>query len=242
MTLEGATILLAGMTFLLAVVTVLVTAFSDTIRGWVRRPKLALVVGMQPPEAHRTVLSRATPNPAATACYYFLLRLENTGNVEAKDVEVFASRLLEKCADRSYRPVTEFLPMNFVLSFVQRPTLPSLPAGLHKHYTLGHVIDPRHRKEFPLETHPEAQQAVGDSPQTTFVLDVEFRSNTLGHLLKPGSYQLELRVGASNAKSSTWVLDLELTGRWFDTDKDMFAKGVVLGLHRAGLERPATER
>jgi len=230
MTLEGATILLAGMTFLLALVTV----FQDAFWRRIRRPVIALAIEMQPPEAHKTVLARPAPNAAETACYYFLLRVENAGSAEAKNVEVFASRLLERCADHSYRPVERFLPMNLVLSFTQppRPTLPSLPAGLHKHFTLGHVIDPRHRREFPLEIHPDVREAVAEPPQTTFVLDMEFKSNTLGHLLKPGSYQLELSVGASNAKSSRWVLDLELTGGWFDTDRDMFAKGVVLALRR----------
>jgi Na+-transporting methylmalonyl-CoA/oxaloacetate decarboxylase gamma subunit len=232
MTLEGATILLAGMTFLLAVTTVLVTAFQDTFRAWVRHPMVTLATEMQPPEAHKTVLARAGGSPAQTDCYYFLLRVENVGNARAENVEVFAKRLLEKCADKSYRPVEGFLPMNLILSFSEQPVLPSLPPGLHKHWTLGHVINPRQRNEFPGESHPDLRRTADAALLTTFVLDVQFRSNTLCYFLRPGSYQLELAVGAGNAKSSSWVLDLELTGSWFDAEKDMFAKGIWLALRR----------
>jgi hypothetical protein len=228
MSLECATILLATFTFVLA----LVTAFQDSIRAWLRRPKLTLATGTCPPEAHKTVTVHRTDPSISAECYYFLLRVENSGNSRAENVEVFAKRLSRKQADGTFSPVDTFLPMNLLWSFSRTPILQALPPGFYKHCSLGHIINPARSREFPSESAPDSEQKGSSIPLTTLVLDVEFLSNARTHLLSPGTYRLELSIGAANSKARDCVLTIGHTGIWYSSDSDMLSRGVSLSLEQ----------
>jgi hypothetical protein len=61
-------------------------------------------------------------------------------------------------------------------------------------------------------------------------LELEVRPLTLIHLLQPGEYKLELIVAADNVKPKRKIVSIELTGDWFETENEMFEKGVVLSI------------
>jgi len=229
MTLEHATILLAAVTFLLAVLTV----FGDRIRSLVWHPVLTLKAQMSSPEAHKTTMTRRGDAQIRTDCYYFLIRVENSGSTRAENVELFVKDLKKRGIDEGYHSVGGFLPMNLLMSFTRQPVLKSLSPGLHKHCSLGHVIDPAHRREFPSETHPDFRGNVTQEGGATFVLDVEFQSNNLFHLLKPGEYEIGLTLAASNAKTSDWSLRITHIGVWSGNETEMFERGTSISLRRA---------
>jgi hypothetical protein len=66
-------------------------------------------------------------------------------------------------------------------------------------------------------------------PKTWFALETEFKAFANSHLLEPGRYRLLLQIAAANAKPVEQTVELELSGDWFDSETEMFSKGIVLG-------------
>ena len=93
-----------------------------------------------------------------------------------------------------------------------------------RHCDLGHVVNPTFRKD------------VGDDlptlavTDTVLALDLEIQPNTRSHLVPPGVYHLMVRVAAANCPPRTHVLELTLTGKWFDDEPRMFTDGLGLKL------------
>ena len=59
---------------------------------------------------------------------------------------------------------------------------------------------------------------------------VEFPSATRSHLLQPGVYRLELKIGAGNVAPIDKTVELSVTGNWFDEEEVMFRDGIGLRL------------
>ena len=143
-------------TWVTAIATLLLAAlalFQDSLRKWLTKPELELHIRPHPPECHptewlsvRTVckiypLTNERSDETVQVslpCYYFRLRVTNSGNCEAREVEVFAKELKRHSQRRGeFDDVARFSPMNllwrtcdnlFSTSF--RPSSPSF-ATLH---------------------------------------------------------------------------------------------------------------
>ena len=55
-------------------------------------------------------------------------------------------------------------------------------------------------------------------------------ASSLSHIITKGEYQLKIIVAAVNAKPREEIIKISLSGEWFDDDKEMLKKGVVLEL------------
>jgi len=164
-------------------------------------------------------------------CYYLLLRVENTGKARAEQVEVFLSKIAKEDTGGNWVPVNSFLPQRLLWSFSQGAHLPSLSPGMHSHCNLGHILPPWGRSHVQGEN-PNALDFWGKpvvpDDKTVLCLDVQFRSNNLSHFLIPGKYRLDLLLGSSQTKAVPFQITLDLSGKWFESEKDMFQEGVTL--------------
>jgi hypothetical protein len=83
-------------TFLAALVALLK---EDLVSVW-RRPRLNVRISLAPPDCHKTEFTLGSARTGeflgSWPCYYLRVWVENVGNIRAKYVEVFASRLLRK--------------------------------------------------------------------------------------------------------------------------------------------------
>lgn len=215
------TLLLAIATFL----AVLAAVFQDRIRSWVWRPKLELRIMPAPPDCHKTFWT--LPDGTRAPCYYLRASIENVGRRAAERVGLFLSELLEKTSNGFERP-QGFLPMNLVWAYFNEPFLDHLSPHIPKHCAIAHV------------SHPSARHALGeDNPslglgrdQTVLRLDVMWPPNTLGHLLRPGTYKLRLVVESTNAMPVTKWIEIVHTGKWFDDEQEMLSTGLQVRLLR----------
>src|SRR6185312_2676697 len=88
-----------------------IAVFQDSIRERIRRPKLNLTAVLRPPACHKTMLV-LHPMGAQYPCHYFRLGITNTGNTEAKQVQLYLASVKKKRKDTEFDDVDRFLPMN----------------------------------------------------------------------------------------------------------------------------------
>jgi hypothetical protein len=211
---------------------VLVALFKDEFLRWRRKPKLRLSVSLAPPDCHKTtvtyVVQKVAPTYNTVDCYYLRLWVDNVGKTRAERVQVFVAKLSRRSADGSFKNVDQFLPMNLRWSHAGSKTPEIFAEGISpemgRHCDLGHLVDPSFRKDVgdDLPTVPDTD--------TVLALELEIQPNTRSHLVAPGVYHLTLRVAAANCPPSTYVLELTLTGKWFDDETRMFTDGLGLKL------------
>ena len=210
----------AVVTFLAVVVALL----KEELQALWRKPELTLHVRLAPPDCHKTELTVFNQQTGAVIdrwpCYYFRVWVENTGNVRAKQVQVFASRLLRKQADGTFKEEPQFLPMNFKWSHTGEVFTKGISPKMGKHCDIGHLVHPTHVAN--------AGHTIASVPggKTVVCLDLEVTPNTRTHLVGPGIYRIELRIAAANVKPVVKTIELTQTGDWSDDEAKMFSDGV----------------
>jgi hypothetical protein len=152
-----------------AVASATIAAFQSRIARLLVRPRLNLEIRPEPPDFHHTLVSHPSGTGAPADAYYFNLRVRNTGNSRAEQVEVFVADVLMKQADGSFRRLTSFLPKSLLWSWTLKPFLDALSPGMYAFCNLGHIFDPARRREFPGEALADADEA-RRAPRTPGVL------------------------------------------------------------------------
>lgn len=211
-------------TLLLAIVAV----FQDRIRGLLSTPKLDAEVNLEPPDCHKTYFGSSSQEEGgviAVPTYYFRIRVLNSGNRKAENVEVFAAELLRRQADGTFATVESFLPMNLTWSHIRKLFFPAISPDMYKHCDLAHIIKPNQRDRIPNETKQWPNVSTKD---TILSIDTVVKSFSLSHLQPPGVYRIKLVFAAENAKRVDKTLEFSLTGNWYDDENEMFRDGVGL--------------
>jgi len=203
---------------------VLVALFKEEIQALWRRPSLAASIRLSTPDCHKTEMTVTNTLTGQVLdswpCYYFRVWVENSGNLRAEQVQMFLSRLLRKHADGSFKEEKQFLPMNLRWANSHEIFAEGISPKMGKHCDLGHIVHPS-----------KATQAGNTLPnvpadKVIMSLDLEVKPNTKSHLLAPGTYRLELRLAAANSTPVVLILELTLTGGWYDDESRMFADGI----------------
>ncbi len=213
---------------LLAVIVALVIAvFQDGMRMLFRKPKLELSIYMNPPYCHKTIISNGS---VSAECYYFRLKVTNSGKRKAESVEVQASELLQKKSDKSYTTYSRFLPMNLLWSHVRTVYYESISPNMFKYCDLGHIIYPDSRKKFVGEdfniSFSEIFSGHNIEEETVLSFDTEVKPFTSNHLIPSAEYRLVVLVGAANSKPTRKVLEIKFDGTWHTNEQEMLEKGI----------------
>jgi len=219
-------------TGILAVATflaVLVALLKDELVSIWRKPSLTVRISLAPPDCHKTEIAVSNAETGEFVgvwpCYYLRIWVENTGNARAKYVEVFARRLLRKHADDQFKEEPQFLPINLKWSHTGEVILPGISSKMGRFCDIGHMVSP---DKTVAAGHAIRGVAAG---QTVLCLDLQVAPNTRTHLVSPGIYRLQIRVAAANSRPVDHMIELTLTGKWFDDQAKMFTDG--LGFRRA---------
>lgn len=210
---------------IVAITSATIAAFQSRIARLLVRPKLGLEVHAEPPDFHHTLVSHPTSPDVTADAYYFNLRIRNTGNSRAEQVEVFVADVLAQQPDGTYTRVASFLPKNLLWSWTLTPFLEALSPGMIGFCTLGHIFDPARRRDFPGEALTEVNETrlVG---RTAFSVAVHFPSKKPSYILTPGTYQIVLWIAAGNTRKVEKRLELTLSGEWTTDEARMLSEGV----------------
>jgi hypothetical protein len=164
---------------------------------------------------------RPVEGPAGLA-YFFRIAIRNKGNSAAEDVQVFLNKI-DRLVDENPQIVSAFTPMNLLWAYLDQATLPILLPDMPPRYcNLFHV-------EQPYPSDIETSQRMPAS----LVLDIEYPSNTGGHILKAGTYLLGLILACSNGPSRRYTLKVNFPGRWHADENVMFNSGIeIISTHK----------
>lgn len=213
-------------TLLLAIVAV----FQDKIRHWVLSPKLNISCSNDPPDCHKTIYKMIDHTTGqvilAAECYYFRIRVHNTGDRSAENVQVFAEELSVKQIDGTFKALNSFIPMRFNWANLGKPVMDYILPQTYRHCDIGHILDPVLRRQFPMEDDPR----LGVSATNTILsCDLEVKPFTMTHLIPPGDYRLCLSIGATNAiYPIKEFLSIYISGQWFTNETQMLSVGTTL--------------
>lgn len=211
-------------TILLAIVAI----FQDQIRkGW-RHPLLNLNF-ITSPDCQKLLSTYpiSKTQQVETDTYYIRLRIENNGNEKAENVEVFAQKLMRKSADGKYVTVKSFIPMNLFWSHINVVNLPILPSHVYKNCDIFRVINPISRKAIFFED--KTWENI-DPARTILSFDTEVRTYSKNNLACCGTYQLHLIISSANSEPITKIVEINLTGSWFDEEEKMFSEGLGVSI------------
>lgn len=208
------------LTFLAIVVALLKEEFQ---RLW-RKPKLNVSIRTALPDCNNVPTRYIQNGNEVTGnCYYLRLWIYNEGNLPATNVQVYANRLLRE-TNNTFVQLANFLPMNLRWSHTLELFRERIAPKMGRHCDLGHVADPALKA-----VHGEQRPDV-NANDTLLCLSLESLPNTLVHLLGPGRYRLELTIAADNCDPKRKTVIISLTGRWFQTEAEMFTQGISLSI------------
>lgn len=193
------------------------TAFQDTIRSWLYHPTLRVRVRCEPPDCVMVPFS----NGVMTT--YLRIWVENVGNVAARDAEVYAHRLQRQRASGDWEEVNSFPPMNLKWANFGRIYFPVIAPGMGKHCDVAHITNPQERGDVPGEQNPALNLT---NREVSMAFDLMTVPNHLGHLVRPGTYRLEIRVAAANARPIQRQLRITVPGPWYPEEGRMLRDGV----------------
>jgi hypothetical protein len=209
---------------------VIVALFKEELTRLWCRPQLDATIRPGRPRCQKTTIEFRNPLTGAVVvsaeCYYLRLWVENKGNLQAKRVQVFASRLLRRQVDGTFQEVADFLPMNLCWTHAVksdgRPEvfLDGLSPLIGQYCDIGRIIDPKNRIHFG-----DTLTGVSDQ-QTILALALEVAPNTKSHLCRPGVYRLEIRLAEANLRPVDRTLEITVQGEWHSDEDKMCADGV----------------
>ncbi len=176
------------------------------------RPKLSLKIHVNRPDSV-SVRRHTSSGASAGTAYFFRLAIRNRGNTAARDVQVFLESV-ERIVSSKPEKIAECTPMNLLWSNRGSATLPTLLPEMPPVYCdLVHVEEPM------------LGSGAGEKQDASLVLDVEFPSNTGGHILSAGTYLVRIILAGANCRPRHYKLEVVFPGIWFAQEEEMFDVG-----------------
>jgi hypothetical protein len=111
---------------------VLYAIIHTWIWPWWTRPKLEMSHTGAPPDCVKTGLTSQQADGHLAERYCFRLRVKNTGQRTAENIEVYAERLQRQGDDGGFKDVDHFPPHDLLWADIERSTQ-SISPGLSRH-------------------------------------------------------------------------------------------------------------
>ncbi len=192
-------------TFVLAAVAI----FGKSIRGRWYKPVLEISTKTEPPHCISAPFRRSNDTFVSDSIY-LRIWVENTGNLTAKLVEVYANYLRRKRAEGDWERVKEFPLMNLRWSHLGSIYFPSIAPNMGKHCDVGHIADPEHRHRL----NEDSKKLKLTNQQASLAFDLMAKPHYRGHIIGPGEYELDVIVAAENARPIKGTIGIYFSGVW----------------------------
>lgn len=198
--------------FFVGLVALSIAVFGEHMRRLVFRPRLSLAVGNQNPYCVMNRYLSVGEQSVERPHYSLRLAIENLGNSQANNVEVFAMNLQRQKGREQFEPVNGFVGAYLAWSDGEGKALELLNPGMPKYCYLGRV--------FCTDGLPESWHSRIPYPKEDYlghrtIIDLPAPGGSgQRQRFGPGNYLLTVRIGAANAKQVQSTLKINVTGRW----------------------------
>jgi hypothetical protein len=203
-----------GATLLVAIVAL----YQDVIKAWLVGPTLVAVVHNRAPDCVSVPMDITVRTESGVVSVmdtvdsmFVRFRVENRNRTTAEDVQVYAGKL-SRLDEGTWVHVETFPPMNLCWSDMPTREIYYRAIGpfMSKHCDLLHITDPAGR-----ESVEDVEPPVGVDPKLP-LLEFELLSkpNHGGHIVRPGTYRVDISIAAKNARSFQHVIEVEVGRRW----------------------------
>jgi hypothetical protein len=191
------------------------------IDQWVFKAKLKISIKLEPPDCHKIDIKTITG--WRQGVYYLRFRIINTGNKEAKNVQVFLKDvMIFNDLSLKYEDNEDFLPLNLKWAHIGGHIMGTIPSKLFKHCDFGYLCDSdqKHRllDTFNLE----------DDSNIILKLDTIVDPNTGSNIIKPGKYKIVVFVSAEDVKTIKKEFIFELRDAWSEDQGEMFLEYIKI--------------
>ena len=159
-----------------------------------------------PPKFHRQIIH-------SRPVYYWRLEARNLRRTPARNVYIGLGDMYES-TDNGWQKSPSWNPMNLVWSHLNGTHYGSIATGdPPRHCDLCHVLEPR-----------------GGATLLAFDTEVEPTSQS-NMVRKWGYYRFPVAIGAENARTRSYVVEVFFSGKWFDDETEMQARSVKVEVH-----------
>ncbi len=192
---------------------------------WFHKPELTATCKKESPWTTKVPFFIDGGKTWAGESYYIRAQVENTGNVRAEKVQVYAAKLAKLGPGGKYAEIQTFLPLNMRwANFPPGPQgafLDSISPDMAAFCDIVALCDPAANKFWPLPANPPI-------PTTLAVLQLE--ADVRDRVLEPGTYRLTLRIAAANAKPIERTFEFSHSGTWDPDDALMRQNHLTVSL------------
>lgn len=208
-----------------------VAVFHDLLYTWITRPKLDVSIRPDPPDCMMLRWGQQESvesgiQVSTKPIYYLRIRVENTGKRKAESVQIRVTKVMKKQLDGKYAISEEFPPMNLHWANSHQVFLPTIHPNTYEHCDLAHILRPSDRGMLF-----EQRTWDGVDPNKTILsVDTADKSYSLPHLLPPGSHRLHITISSADTKPLQKIVEVDLSGQWYDDEKTMRSQGVAVRL------------
>jgi hypothetical protein len=190
--------------FFAGCVALLIALFHEDYKRWRSKPKLHAFINTDPPccvrVEHMQILEGSLQRPH----YALRLRIMNSGNAQARDVEVYAKNLQRKNGHGKFESVANFDGIYLVSLDTLNPKMP-------KYRDLARVFCKDH---LPTSVYSHLSPPAEDYLGNRTVIDLAPPVGGWGQVFGPGIYRLTIVLGAANASPIEKALEIKVTGTW----------------------------
>jgi hypothetical protein len=183
---------------------------------------------LEPPYCHKTFF-RSKPNvqpQVEEPVFYFRFIMENRGKSRANRCEVVLENLWIYDASQTPIPYPNFSPVNMVWVGVGA-TGPFVDINPRRRIfcDIGHISSKRYQQQYEKEKLIDVLGYTGDDLR--FLLDLGQYFYSQPSCFGPGRYILQVAFYSENAGSQRFFFDISWSGRWRDSESEMFREAVV---------------
>ena len=213
-------------TLFLGACALFVPYLSEVIKRKAFAPKPKIDFKLSPPFCHRTYFRshpQAQPQVNEPA-YYFRFQVVNQGKSRANQCEVVLENLWIYDSSQTPQLYPNFSPINLNWVGASRPFADINP-DRRIFCDIGHISSPNYQCTVESSNFIDIPGNSGNDLR--FVLDLSQYFYSQPNCLFPGRYIVQIGFYSENAGNFKEFFDISWSGRWQDTENEMFREIVI---------------
>jgi hypothetical protein len=215
---------LVGTSIFLGAIALFVPYLAEVLKRKLFEPNLKLTFSQFPPACHLTYW-RSPVNPSLKEpVYFFRADLVNEGKSQARFCEAVLEELWIYDAAGNPKRVERFSPVK--LRYDEQGTkFVDLNPKRPIFWNIGHISSPTHQTN---DEKPRFIDIPGSySDELRFFLELFEFPYGQPNCLVPGTYGLKIAIYSENSRAQHLLLKLSWSGKWQETEQDMFRELVI---------------